>query len=133
ALANAYAQTMGAVFTTEAKPLETEIVVAQVGTTQHEDQIYRLSYDGSVTDEPGSVVMGGAAEELTGRVREAWAPGMTLPQVLTLARDVLSGDDQRELDVANLEAAVLDRTRPRRTFRRLHRPDLTELLRGEPE
>ncbi|HLR27064.1 MAG TPA: proteasome subunit alpha [Ruania sp.] len=133
ALANAYAQTMGAVFTTEAKPLETEIVVAQVGTGQDEDQIYRLSYDGSVTDEPGYVVMGGAAEELTARVREAWEPAMTLPQVLTLARDVLAGtgEHQRELSVANLEAAVLDRTRPRRTFRRLHRGGLTELLHDE--
>jgi len=133
ALANAYAQTMGAVFTTEAKPLETEIVVAQVGAGQNEDQIYRLSYDGSVTDEPGYVVMGGAAEELTARVREAWQPAMTLPQALTLARDVLAGtgENQRELSVANLEAAVLDRTRLRRTFRRLHREHLTELLQDE--
>src|SRR5690625_5496255 len=63
-LANAYAQTLGAVFTTEAKPLEVEIAVAEVGVDQAGDQIYRLSYDGSVTDENGYVVMGGAAEAL---------------------------------------------------------------------
>src|SRR5699024_1277138 len=64
-LANAYAQTLGAVFTTEAKPLEVEIAVAEVGIRQQEDQIYRLSYDGSVSDENGFVVMGGAAEDLS--------------------------------------------------------------------
>lgn len=129
-LANAYAQTMGAVFTTEAKPLETEIVVAQVGTDQDGDQIYRLSYDGSVTDEPGFVVMGGAAEELTEQVRSAWTPGMTLSQVLSLARQVLAGtsDRQRDLPVTRLEAAVLDRGRERRTFRRLRAGRLQDLL-----
>lgn len=128
ALANAYAQTMGAVFTTEAKPLETEIVVAQIGARQSADQIYRLSYDGSVTDEPGFVVMGGAAEELNSRIRQEWSTGMTLPQVLALARQVLTGTERRDLPVANLEAAVLDRTRPRRAFRRLDSDRLGELL-----
>lgn len=135
ALANAYAQTMGAVFTTEAKPLETEIVVAQVGADQAGDQIYRLSYDGSVTDEPGFVVMGGAAEELGDRVRQAWTRAMTLSECLTLAREVLAGPgtQARELPVTSLEAAVLDRTRERRTFRRLAGQELGEILAGGRE
>lgn len=135
ALANAYAQTMGAVFTTEAKPLETEIVVAQVGADQDSDQIYRLSYDGSVTDEPGFVVMGGAAEELGDRVRGEWETAMTCAQALSLARDVLSGSgtERREVPVTNLEAAILDRTRPRRTFRRLPPHALQELLQSAGE
>ena len=63
-LANAYAQTLGAVFTQESKPYEVEIVVAEVGRSPEADQIYRLTYDGSVGDEHGFVVMGGAAEQI---------------------------------------------------------------------
>ncbi|WP_147917620.1 proteasome subunit alpha [Ruania zhangjianzhongii] len=133
-LANAYAQTLGAVFTTEAKPLEVELAVAEVGADQSADQLYRLSYDGSVADEPGFVVMGGAAEQLSDRVRAEWQPGLSLPQVLALAVRVLagSGENARTIRTNNLEAAVLDRTRPRRTFRRLTAQRLTQLLAEAP-
>ncbi|HLS14043.1 MAG TPA: proteasome subunit alpha [Beutenbergiaceae bacterium] len=135
-LANAYAQTLGAVFTTEAKPLEVEIAVAEVGADQDGDQIYRLSYDGSVTDEPGHVVMGGAADRLGRIVTEGWSPGMSLAQVLRLAvgalgsAEVDSGAEsrQRRIPVGQLEAAVLDRGRPRRAFRRLRSSTLETLL-----
>jgi proteasome alpha subunit len=135
-LANAYAQTLGTVFTTESKPLEVELVVAEVGRTPDGDQIYRLTYDGSVADEHGFVVMGGQAERLDGLVAEGWRPGMTLPQVLALAVRVLgtAADDaaaQRAIPAAQLEVAVLDRTRPRRAFRRLTGQLLEDLL-GAP-
>lgn len=130
-LANAYAQTLGTVFTTESKPLEVELVVAEVGATPESDQIYRLSYDGSVADEHGHVVMGGQAESLSRAVEESWRPGMDLAEVVRLAVRVLGtvadGED-RTLTPAQLEVAVLDRTRPRRAFRRLHAPLLAELL-----
>src|SRR5699024_268651 len=83
-LANAYAQTLGAVFTTESKPLEVEIAVAEVGQDQDGDQIYRLSYDGSVSDENGFVVMGGAADRLGKTVADDWRPGMSLAEVMRL-------------------------------------------------
>src|SRR6187551_687098 len=63
-LANAYTQTLGAIFTQESKPYEVEIVVAEVGTTPDTDQVYRLTYDGSVADEHGFVAMGGGAEQI---------------------------------------------------------------------
>ena len=137
-LANAYAQTLGTVFTTESKPLEVEIVVAQVGATAHDDQIYRLSYDGSVADEHGYVVMGGEAEQLGTAMAERWRPGLTLSEVLRLVREVLAGRPvdgadgadaaPREIPATHLEVAVLDRTRPRRAFRRLAGPALEDLL-----
>src|SRR5659263_656434 len=89
ALANAYAQTLGTVFTTESKPLEVELVVAEVGRTPADDQIYRLSYDGSVADEHGHVVMGGQAEHLSGRLSTQWTPGMGLADVVQVAVAVL--------------------------------------------
>src|SRR5690606_22697825 len=84
-LANAYAQTLGTVFTTESKPLEVELVVAEVGAEPAGDQIYRLSYDGSVADEHGYVVMGGQADELDEVAAAGWHAGLTLPEALRLA------------------------------------------------
>lgn len=130
-LANAYAQTLGTVFTTESKPLEVELVVAEVGTRPETDQIYRLSYDGSVADEHGHVVMGGHAESLSDTLRESWRPGMDLAGVVELAVRVLGSaadGEQRTLTPQQLEVAVLDRTRERRAFRRLPAPLLAGLL-----
>ncbi|WP_421733498.1 proteasome subunit alpha [Cellulomonas sp.] len=132
-LANAYAQTLGTSFTTESKPLEVEIVVAEVGRAAAGDQIYRLAYDGSVTDEHGYVVMGGQAERLGGLLAQEWRAGLTLPEVLALAVRTLGSpadeaSEARTIPAAQLEVAVLDRTRPRRTFRRLAGALLEDLL-----
>jgi proteasome alpha subunit len=131
-LANAYAQTLGTVFTTESKPLEVEIVVAEVGRTPDTDQIYRLTYDGSVADERGFVVMGGAAEQVSTRLKDSWRPGLTLAEALGLAVQALTvdpaGGEPRTLGPEHLEVAVLDRNRPRRAFRRLAGPLLARLL-----
>jgi len=130
-LANAYAQTLGAVFTTESKPLEVELAVTEVGVSQAEDQIYRLSYDGSVSDEPGHVVMGGDADRLGELVRAAWRPGLSLEEAMRLAVSALGTAEDgsvREIAADTLEAAVLDRTRTRRAFRRLSLGALAELL-----
>jgi proteasome alpha subunit len=131
-LANAYAQTLGTVFTTESKPLEVEIVVAEVGDTPELDQIYRLTYDGSVAEERGAVVMGGQAEQIAPRLRERWHSGMTLAEALQTGVEALSADPSggaaRTIDADQLEVAVLDRRRPRRAFRRIVGPLLTRLL-----
>ena len=131
-LANAYAQTLGTVFTTESKPLEVELVVAEVGRTAEQDQLYRISYDGSVADEQGVVVMGGQADQLGRVLQDAWRPGLGLAAVLRRAAPALApggaGADTRTLPAAQLEVAVLDRTRPRRAFRRLTGSVLEGLL-----
>jgi proteasome alpha subunit len=134
ALANTYAQTLGAVFTQESKPFEIEIVVAEVGLAPDGDQIFRLTYDGSVADEQGFVVMGGASEKAEERLSATWRPGLPLGESLRLAVDVLAAGDngeRREIGAALLEVAVLDRDRPRRTFRRIVGPLLTRLLSTE--
>lgn len=129
-LANAYAQTLGTVFTTESKPLEVELVVAEVGPDPAGDQIYRISYDGSVADEHGHVVLGGAAERLAEEVAADWRPGMTLAQTVRLAVRVLGNRDDpaAPLTAADLEVAVLERGRRRRAFRRILAPGVAELL-----
>ncbi len=131
-LANAYAQTLGTVFTTESKPLEVELVVAEVGSEAAEDQIYRISYDGSVADERGVVVMGGQAEQLGQALADRWSPGLSLAEVMRLAVDTLgsgpSGASPREIPANQLEVAILERARPRRAFRRLSGAALEALL-----
>ncbi|MCL2464834.1 MAG: proteasome subunit alpha [Micrococcales bacterium] len=132
-LANAYAQTLGTVFTTESKPLEVELVVAEVGTQPADDQIYRLSYDGSVADEHGWVVMGGQADRLAALLGEQWDDAMALDAAVRLAVRVLGtpaedGASPGALEATGLEVAVLDRTRPRRAFRRVTGAALEGLL-----
>ncbi|KQX66848.1 proteasome subunit alpha [Angustibacter sp. Root456] len=131
-LANAYAQTLGTVFTQESKPYEVEIVVAEVGRTAADDQIYRITYDGSVADEQGFVAMGGQPDAITAGLEERWRADLSLGQALALAVELLGQDPQggepRELGADLLEVAVLDRHRQRRLFRRITGPLLERLL-----
>ncbi len=130
-LANAYAQTLGTIFTETAKPFEVEIVVAEVGRDAADDQLYRLMFDGSVADERGFVAMGGSAEPISAGLQESWRPGLGLSEAVGLAVRLLGerGDERpRELTADQLEVAVLDRTRPRRTFMRIAPGTLTTLL-----
>ena len=130
-LANAYAQTLGTIFTETAKPFEVEIVVAEVGETPDLDQLYRLMFDGSVADERGYVAMGGSADPISAGLADGWHEGLSLDEAVRLAVRLLGehGDDHpRTLAPAQLEVAVLDRSRPRRRFQRLSNGRLSELL-----
>jgi proteasome alpha subunit len=124
-LANAYAQTLGTIFTTEPKPYEVELVVAEVGETPENDQIYRLTYDGSVADEHGFVAIGGQVDQISAELSRLWRTGMTLKEAVQLAARLLgaSGDaaERHKLEESSLEVAVLDRTRlATRKFQRIH-------------
>jgi proteasome alpha subunit len=133
-LANAYAQTLGTVFTEAQKPYEVEIVVAEVGADEQSDQMYRLTFDGSVGDEHGFVAMGGAAEAISTQLQEQWHPELSLSEALRIAVASLAehgGQGPRELSESHLEVAVLDRTRPRRGFRRIAGDELAALLSQE--
>lgn len=130
-LANAYAQTLGTIFTEMPKPYEVEIVVAEIGDDSSEDQLYRLMFDGSVADEQGYVAMGGQAESISSALEVQWSPGMSLADSLKLAVRLLGefgAEAARTLEPAALEVAVLDRTRPRRTFVRINGSRLDALL-----
>jgi proteasome alpha subunit len=144
-LANWYAQALGTNFSEPTgKPYEVEIVVAEVGAQPDSDQIYRISWDGSVSDEPGFVAFGGQADQVTAVLKERFADGLSLTEALAAALAALSAPaaaassptaaaaaangSQLELTAANLEVAILDRARAHRTFRRLHGPRLAELI-----
>jgi len=130
AIANWYAQQLGGIFTDSNKPFEVEIVVAEVGATPDRDQIYRITFDGSVTDEPGFVAFGGQADQVAAELKERFSDSMSLTEALGAALAALSSGNgaQSELNAAQLEVAILDRARAHRTFRRLHGARLEELM-----
>jgi proteasome alpha subunit len=132
-LANAYAQTLGSIFTEQQKPYEVEICVAEVGATADDDQIYRLSYDGTIADEENFLVMGGQAEALTATLKTTYQPSLPLNEAVAVAVRALGsvgGENgaSRTMLAAQLEVAVLDRKRAQRKFKRLAGAALTSLL-----
>jgi proteasome alpha subunit len=134
-LANVYAQTLAAVFSDQLKPYEVELCVAEVGVTPEADQLYRLTYDGSIVDEPSYLVMGGQTEPISSKMKETYEEGMSLEAALRFAVTALSAGTQSpngDNGVGKLEVAVLDRARPRRTFRRIEGAALTALLPSDP-
>jgi proteasome alpha subunit len=131
-IANWYAQTLGTIFTESPKPFEVEIVVAEVGINPDDDQIYRITFDGSVTDEPGFVAFGGQADQVSAALKEHYADGMSLSEAFGAALTALSagGNGERtEFIASQLEVAILDRTRDHRTFRRIRAARLEEMIR----
>ncbi len=131
-LANAYAQTLGTIFSAGGeKPYEVEIFVAEVGDTADQDQIYRLTYDGSVADVQGFGVMGGQSEQVEEHLGAGFKPGMTLPEAIKVAVAALGHDVEpaRTVDATALEVAVLTRTRSQpRKFRRISEADVIVAL-----
>lgn len=136
-LANAYAQTLGTIFTEQSKPYEVEICVAEVAAAHSEDpaQLYRITYDGSIVDQSNFVVMGGAAEPVSQELTGAFTPGMSLATALEAAVGALErgtrdtkASDTRALNVGVIEVGVLEHSRPRRAFRRVGAGELARLL-----
>ncbi|KIH98945.1 proteasome subunit alpha [Streptomonospora alba] len=130
-LANIYAQTLGTVFSESAKPWEVEIVVAEVGEDAASDQIYRITFDGSVVDEQGFLAMGGSAEQVTTALKERFDKDASLGAALSAAVHALRHEngEERDLDSSGLEVAVLERGRhEHRKFRRVTGDRLTSLM-----
>ena len=130
-IANYYAQTLGTIFTESNKPFEVEIVVAEVGEQPDGDQIYRITFDGSVTDEPGFVAFGGEAEKVSAVLKERYSEGLSLAGAFGAALAALSASgngERNEIVGTQLEVAILDRTRSHRTFRRIRAARLEELI-----
>ena len=128
-LANAYAQILNQVFTHEIKPLEVEILVAEVVTPDGgtQDQLFHILYDGTVMDETKYSVLGGEADAITERMDATWREELNLGDAIGIAVGALAGDE-RSLTADDLEVAVLSRTRGRRAFRRIEGDELVGLV-----
>lgn len=141
-LANVYAQTLGTIFTEQAKPYEVELCVAEVAHygESKAPELYRITYDGSIADEPHFVVMGGTTDPIIGALKDSYSENAELTQAVQIAVDALragisstSGNatpaaEPRVLGPSTLEVAILDPNRPRRAFRRITGAALEALL-----
>ena len=134
-LANVYAQALGTIFTEQAKPYEVELCVAEVAHfgEPKEPELYRITYDGSIADEPHFVVMGGTTEPISTALNESYAENASLEDAVNIAIAALkagasNGSEPKTLGPATLEVAILDANRPRRAFRRITGAALEALL-----
>jgi proteasome alpha subunit len=125
-LANVYAQTLGTIFTEQAKPYEVELCVAEVAHfgESKPPELYRITYDGSIADEPHFVVMGGTTDPIATALNESYSENLGLSDAVKVAVDALKagangGSESRTLGPSTLEVAILDANRPRRAFRRI--------------
>jgi proteasome alpha subunit len=125
-LANQYAQTLGQIFTHEMKPMEVEILVAEVGQEPADDQMFQILYDGTVMDERNYSALGGDSEAINARLAESFADGVDLAAAVRLGISALAGPD-RTIPTRELEVATLSRGNGRRCFRRLSDDDVDAL------
>jgi len=123
-LANAYSQTLGTIFSQEMKPLEVEIAVVAVGEPGKPNEIYRISFDGSIIDEQGFAAIGGRSEAVTLFLKDRYRERLTLRDALRLCADALENTTSQKVKSQNLEVAVLDRNRLGRKFHRLMQEEI---------
>jgi proteasome alpha subunit len=126
-LANQYAQILGNIFTHEMKPMEVEILVAEIGTEPVGDQMFHIVYDGTVFDRRDTAALGGESDAVGERLKAGFVDGMDLAAAVRLGVSALAGAD-RELAPGDLEIATLTRGVNRRCFGRLTDAEVTAIL-----
>jgi proteasome alpha subunit len=128
-LANQYAQILGQIFTHEMKPMEVEILVAEVGVEPAQDQMFHILYDGTVFDQRDHAALGGDSEAINTRLNDTFTEGLDLAAAARVAVGALAGPD-RTIPTSDLEMAVLARGSARRCFRRILEDEIASMLKG---
>ena len=132
-LANEYSRVLGSIFTREAKAFEVELLLAEVGDEHHEgNSFYQILYDGFIADHRHFAAIGGEADEIREALSNEWRAGLSLAEAVKCAIEALSHapNGTQTLNEANLEIAVLERSRPARKYRRLPTDEMQKLLSG---
>ncbi|MFZ9701453.1 MAG: proteasome subunit alpha [Candidatus Nanopelagicales bacterium] len=129
-LANAYAQTLGTVFTDALKPLEVELLVAEIGNDMENDEIYRLTFDGSVVDEKNFVAIGGDSEKINELLKGSWKDNIQSQEAIKLSLKILNEASTSDKKITNesIEVAILERKKIGRKFVRLNQSELSQIL-----
>lgn len=128
-LANGYSQSLGTIFSQELKPLEVEILVVQIGNNGHSNEMYRISFDGSIIDERLYAVIGGKSDAVQALLKDKLPAQLPdLKAALALCVSSLDPTGNQKLSPESLEVAVLDRTRDSRKFRRFTPAETKQLL-----
>lgn len=128
-LANQYAQVLGDVFSTMGpKPLEVELLVAEVADTPENDRLFHILYDGTLLDERSFCVLGGDAEGIAKRMEASYRNDLDLYSAIKVAVAALTAGE-RTLAAADLEVATLTRNGKRRAFTRVDDATVASALR----
>jgi len=128
-LANAYSETIGTIFTRDPKPLEVEILVVEVGESPEPNEMYHISFDGSISDHQQFAVIGGQADRIRTYLKNHYAPNLSLQEALRLSRQgLLASYEHPPADDNTLEVGVLDRMRRGRKFYRLNHEAITKAI-----
>jgi len=130
AIANAYSQMLTQIFMEASKAYEVEVCVAEVGIEGAPNALYHIVYDGTVDDRKGFLAMGGEADDLNAELQRQYRDGMALDESIRLALKVLRRAAPAGSVTSRLEVAVLERSRPRRSFRRLSDDEVARALEG---
>ena len=125
-LANAYSQSLGTIFSQEVKPLEVEILVVAVSDREAASEIYRIDFDGSISDEREFTVIGGKSEEIKNRLKSRFESGLPIQKAFNLALESLESVENQKLKSQGIEGAILDRKKSGRKFRRLTPAEIQE-------
>lgn len=127
-LANSYSQALGTAFSQDVKPLEVEIAVVGISDNHDTDELYRISFDGSIIDEDGVTAIGGKSEEILSFLKDKFKRGLSMSEAAVLAKTALEKGKDEVIPVESLEAAILDRKKPGRKFRRISGEELAGLF-----
>lgn len=128
-LANAYSETIGTIFTRDPKPLEVEILVVEVSESDEQNEMYHISFDGSISDHQSYAVIGGQMDRIHSYLQEHYRSHLNLSEALRLSRQsLLAGYEHPPSDEPNLEVGVLDRTRSGRRFYRLPQDRIVQMI-----
>jgi proteasome alpha subunit len=128
-LANGYSQMLGTIFSQEMKPYEVELLLAQVGETPEGNELYRITFDGSIVDERNFTAIGGRSEAiLTFLRKETSETSRSLNTALQLCQQAFEKGADPKSRLEGLEVALLDRTRSGRKFRRVTTSEASDLL-----
>ena len=128
-LANGYSQMLGTIFSQEMKPYEVELLLAQVGETPEGNELYRITFDGSIIDERNFTAIGGRSEAILTVLRKTISETPpSLNTALQVCQHAFEEGAEHKTGLEGLEVALLDRTRPGRKFRRVETSEALALL-----
>jgi len=130
-LAKAYSQSLGTIFSQEVKPLEVEILVVAISESGGISEIYRIDFDGSISDEKGFTEIGGKADEIKNELKNKYTSDLSMKRAFKLALESIESIDNKKLNIQGIEVALLDRKRIGRKFRRLNPDEIKEYVKGK--
>lgn len=126
-LTNQYAQILSQMFNESPKPMEVEILIAEVGVDSKSDRLFHVLFDGTVLDEHGFSVLGGDSESVATRLTANYKSDLALKDALSIAVAALAGAD-RKLSHEEVEVALLERNGRRRCFKRISDEEVQSLI-----